>query len=166
MWILYYFSPLRFRFRFAIRYPIRFCCRRELDSIVTWVLNKYYNLEDKMTSFVFQQAGLPISSITRFPIVARFFARGSAISCTLLGRMTNDRSPVTVMEISPATRTNGSSTKFTCVNISTPRGIHPLSFVKQDDYSIILRIFHAESTHFCTSPNVSLNFTPPILSFS
>ena len=42
MWISYDFSPFRFHFRFAIftRYPIRFCCRRELDSIVSWVLNK------------------------------------------------------------------------------------------------------------------------------
>ena len=116
-------------------------------------------------TFVFQQAGLAIASITRFPIVARFFARGSAIDCTLPGRMTNDRSPVTFMEISPVTRSN-SSTIFSCVKVATPRRIHPLSCVKQDDYSIMLRIFHAESTHSCTSPNVSLNFTPPILSFS
>ena len=33
MWILDSFSPLKVGFRFAIRYPIGFCRRRELDAI-------------------------------------------------------------------------------------------------------------------------------------
>ena len=34
MWILDSLSSLGFSFRFTIRYPIRFCLRRELDAIV------------------------------------------------------------------------------------------------------------------------------------
>ena len=40
MWILDSLSPVRFSSRIAIRHPIRFCCPRELDSIVSWVLNE------------------------------------------------------------------------------------------------------------------------------
>ena len=42
MWILDSFSPLRFSFRFAIRYPIRFCCRTKLDSLVHRVLKVWF----------------------------------------------------------------------------------------------------------------------------
>ena len=42
MRILDSFSPLRFSFRFAIRYPIRFCLRRELDAIGHRDLNYFF----------------------------------------------------------------------------------------------------------------------------
>ena len=41
MWILDSLSPLRSHFRFAIRYPIRFCLGREFDhAIVRRILNR------------------------------------------------------------------------------------------------------------------------------
>ena len=48
MWIWDALSSHSFGFRFAIRYPIRFCCPRELDSIVSWVLKIYFSFPTRL----------------------------------------------------------------------------------------------------------------------
>ena len=63
MWIWDSLSSRSFGCRFAIRYPIRFCCRRGLDSIVSWVLNIF-------SSPFGEDALNPIPLPNKLPLVA------------------------------------------------------------------------------------------------